>query len=41
MMKKALPGKHGDSINYTMLVDIMVTFGIGIVLGIILIGYVF
>lgn len=39
-MKKALPGKHGDSIDYGNLINLMVTMGIGIAIGIILFGFV-
>ncbi len=40
-MKKALPGKHGDSISYPMLYTIMGGMGVGVVVGIIWIGFLF
>ena len=35
-----LPGKHGDSLDYGMINHLLITLSIGVVLGIILFGFV-
>ena len=41
LAKKPLPGEHGDSLDYPMINRFLISFGVGLVIGIVLFTLVF